>query len=921
MKFKPQINRRIFFICILIALCISYVSYDYTTDKSYSELKSEKRRIKLKTKIERNEYFFNILKNPETKSIPKNIRQRELAFAEQLRNEFNLRKVKSTKLEWEEAGPTDVGGRTRALAVDLNNSNIVLAGGVNGGIWKSTDKGSTWVLKSDPSQDLSVSSICQDPSNPSIWYYTAGELDHSANDFSGSAHILGSGIYKSTDNGETWDHIKVEETRTEVDSPTDFISKIQVSKTSGSIFFTGGYVGLLKSTDGGKNFTHVFGDNPLGSTKYYEFDISEDGKIIVATSISENLSSEIDGGVYLSTDDGVNFNEITPDDYKNLGWWDRVVVAFAPSDNNTAYIWADAYDDQFESIPLFHKIDLSGSEPSIVDRSANLPDFGGQVGELSTQNSYNMILEVKPDDPNFVLLGGTNLFRSFDGFATKADDESKNWIGGYATSNDISEYNNHHADQHALFFDPENSDALWSGHDGGLSYIQDINEVSLSIAWQDKNQGYNVTQFYRIDIGNVDGNFYLGGGTQDNGTPLFNLNNGEASESSDISSGDGGFMFIGDSYVVNSAQNGRVGIDFLDGNWSIISPATPKERLFIHPIVLDPSDDNVLFYPTGKNLMRNVGIGSLQNFQESDDGWQDLGDISANDDVDAITALGMAKDGTLYCGLSGEGHPQLIKIKNAKTATNGFENVSISAAHAGSYVHDIAVNELNSDELLVIFSNYNVESVFYSNDGGATYSAVQGNLAGTQNDPGPSVRAAEIIEFEGEKYYFVATSIGVFSTTLLNEDQTDWVWEGEETIGTTVTNDIVSIPTTGDIAVGTHGRGIFTSNIKNTVSGIKNNQKPESFLLSQNYPNPFNPSTTIEYIVPKTNDHSNFINSTVTLGIYDILGNHIRTLINEEKAPGNYRFNFDAEGLASGTYIYKLNIGNITDAKKMVLIR
>ena len=87
------------------------------------------------------------------------------------------------------------------------------------------------------------------------------------------------------------------------------------------------------------------------------------------------------------------------------------------------------------------------------------------------------------------------------------------------------------------------------------------------------------------------------------------------------------------------------------------------------------------------------------------------------------------------------------------------------------------------------------------------------------------------------------------------------------------------------------------------------------FQLQQNYPNPFNPSTKIEFIIP------NGVRNLVTLKVYDILGKEIATLVNESKPAGEYEVNFDASGLASGFYMYKLQAGNFIETKKMILIK
>lgn len=87
----------------------------------------------------------------------------------------------------------------------------------------------------------------------------------------------------------------------------------------------------------------------------------------------------------------------------------------------------------------------------------------------------------------------------------------------------------------------------------------------------------------------------------------------------------------------------------------------------------------------------------------------------------------------------------------------------------------------------------------------------------------------------------------------------------------------------------------------------------KDFELSQNYPNPFNPSTTIKFQIPR--------NGFVTLKVYDILGNEVATLVNEEKAIGKYEINFDASRIASGVYIYRLKVNDYIDVKKMILIK
>jgi hypothetical protein len=88
---------------------------------------------------------------------------------------------------------------------------------------------------------------------------------------------------------------------------------------------------------------------------------------------------------------------------------------------------------------------------------------------------------------------------------------------------------------------------------------------------------------------------------------------------------------------------------------------------------------------------------------------------------------------------------------------------------------------------------------------------------------------------------------------------------------------------------------------------------PKEYNLAQNYPNPFNPSTTVNFSVPSS--------EFVTLKVYDVLGNEIATLVNEEKPAGSYEVEFSADGLTSGIYFYKLQAGSFVETKKMILLK
>jgi hypothetical protein len=100
-----------------------------------------------------------------------------------------------------------------------------------------------------------------------------------------------------------------------------------------------------------------------------------------------------------------------------------------------------------------------------------------------------------------------------------------------------------------------------------------------------------------------------------------------------------------------------------------------------------------------------------------------------------------------------------------------------------------------------------------------------------------------------------------------------------------------------------------------SVSSIKfeNKNEPVEYALFNNYPNPFNPTTTIKYEIPGR--------SFVTVKVYDVLGNEITTLVNEEKSAGNYEVTFSPQGLPSGIYFYQLQAGSFFQTNKMILLK
>ena len=806
--------------------------------ESIHPVKTPKKSIE--TKKGRYEYFIKMLRDPATDRIPPNIRQRELAFARTLleRSRALSSGILTQDFNWNEIGPFDIGGRTRALAVDVKNPKIIIAGGVSGGIWRSKNGGKTWSLRSKPTQVLSVTSLAQDPrtGHTKTWYYATGEWDgNSAGDRGSRAGFHGSGLYKSVDNGLTWNEIQSDNNPNSWDSHYDYVSRVVVSPTTGSVFLACHLGEILRSVDKGNSFLPVHGG--WADHIYTDVVVASNGTMIATLSEAGwNAETANPPGVYKSMDDGVTWTNITPASFPESHM--RSVIASAPSNPDIVYIMtntggtistAGSNDSERDDV-RFHKINISTRESE--DRTANLPNFGSKHGVIFTQRNYNMVVAVKPDDEDFVVVAGTSLFRSKNGFATKPTNKLDTWIGGYNPEGS-GEYPNLHPDQHVIAFDPKNPNKMWVGHDGGLSLASNIktsvstlSSITSRFPWSNINKKYITTQFYTICIPYLINDNRIMGGTQDNGTPYFTEG---ANKSENLSGGDGSYAYFGQSYAYVSSQNGNIMRVSYDNNgnpinpyasianWSDITPKNVKGQLFIHPYAVDPSDENVMYYPADRYVWRNDQLNSIPKYEYGTSiGWIKIKKFRTPKKY-VITALAVSRNNpphVLYYAGSGARNsglsPVIYRVENAHTATKGAKKVNIKNANlADAYVHKIAVNPEDGNEILVVLSNYNIVGLYHSTNGGKKYTAVEGNLSGTESLPGPSLRAATILPTASGTVYLVATSTGVYSTQQLKGANTVWTQEGAAAIGNTVIEDITSRKMDGIVAVGTHGRGIF----------------------------------------------------------------------------------------------------------------
>ena len=794
--------------------------------------------------------YFDWLKyrDPKTGDIPRGIRGRELAVAAKIPTlEFQQAKLAKTELpqrtlttNWVRRGPYNVGGRTRALAMDINDTNVIVAGGVSGGMWRSGDGGHSWIATTDPHELRSVTCVVQDKriGKTAIWYEGTGERNGNSASMA-YAPYRGDGLFKSTDDGLSWSRLTSTATFTPdvFVPPWDYVWNIAVdnARTDSDVVYAATIGAIMRSNDGGTTWRLIKGSlknpnvNSAGPFGPHATDVIVTPPGTVYASLSwldlqmEAGTPSIGAGIWRSSD-GNSWTNITPPTAS--GWptanYVRIVMAYAPSNTNVVYVLAETPGTN----PTGHSLwkytyvsgDGSGSGGVWENRSTNLPNEGGLTGTFDSQGSYDLVINVKPDNEEVVYIGGTNLYRSTDGWATNS-----NWtrIGGYQSASTYSQWPNHHCDEHVITFNPQKTSILLNGNDGGVYETYD--DMSASVQWVSLNNGYYNSQFYTIAIDHGSpGNANILGGTQDNGT-LFTTSGDPNFNWIDLFNGDGTSCAIVDgssAYFLSTAEGNyyRVTLDnagdFL--TWTCITPKNAGPFLWVNPLVLDPNNGNRMYMPVGDVLWRNNDLAGIPLYGSNPTAvnWDSLSTTRLPGVTYTAIAEAKVPSNRIYLG-SADG--RIFRLEGADGANTVLEDVSTGKGlpYQG-YVNCIAVDPTNGDRALVVFTNYGVQSLFSTSDAGKTWTPVGGNLEenpATGEGGGPSTRWAAILPPGGRTTYFVGTSVGLYSTMQLNGTSTVWTQEGSSAIGN-LPVDMIDLRTSdGYIVVATHGGGVFTASI------------------------------------------------------------------------------------------------------------
>lgn len=693
---------------------------------------------------------FERTRDPRTDEIPRE----RLLVAKNYREELLSRRSGAIGgVAWDERGPNNVGGRTRALLFDPNDPSgkRVFAGSVAGGLWVNQNPqlpGSSWQAIDDFWANLAVTCLAADPSNPQRLFAGTGE------GFLNRDAVRGDGIWHSPDGGTSWSQLA------STGANDDFYFTNDLLVLSDGSIVAATQKGIFLSTDGGTTWSRRV---IIGTT---DLELAADGDLYAGANY---------GRVYHSTDGGSTWNLLLSTGQR------RTEIACAPSDPDVVYAVAQKSGNSAYDCAWIKRSDDGGATwtdltvPSYC-YTPSLPFTRGQAW-------YNLILHVHPNHANEVLIGGIDLHRSLDGGVSwsQASFSRDTPCGG-------AEYM--HADLHQIVSIPGNDDGVLIGNDGGV-YVSQNAYSPGSPSFSAANSDYAVTQFYACALDPVAGSHTMLAGSQDNGTQLFSGSG--INSTTEVTGGDGGTCYVGangqvriTSYIYNSYRvslNGGPFEEFLlDYSGQFINPATFDEN-------------------SGKLYASGLDGTYLR--------WNNpltAGTTGADYEHIALTGIGgrissvvwsPSVANRIYLGFD---DGTIAYVDQAQTGSSKTPTILRTE---GGYASDIAVDPDDELHLLVSYSNYGVTSVYESTDGGASWIDVEGNL------PDMPVRSV-LFAPENSDRALLGTELGVWSTDDLNGSATVWGPTNGGLANVRV-NDLGVRASDNLIAAATHGRGLFTS--------------------------------------------------------------------------------------------------------------
>lgn len=753
---------------------------------------------------------------------------------------------------WVERGPYAVGGRIRAIAYDPNDptGRRAFAGSATGGLWVNqdpADANNEWTPLSTFWASTSIHCIAFDPNNSQTMYVGTGEVE--------TGDGLGSGIWKSTDAGQTWQQIfTIPATYSNtVRNGNFFVNDIKIRNVNGTseifVGVSGGYSegwqglyqsGLYVSTDGGNTFTkndnfNIVNPNTNAPSNIgysvQQIEIGADNSVWVSTRASRFSNLPSGGKIFKSTD-GVNFTQV----YTNGNGNARVNFTISPQNPNVVYALMQGVS-QAEPVRIAKTTDggttwnHSGEGTGVVtlpvDGDNGIPNNDFTRG----QHFYDLVIKVDPNDQNTVYAGGIDTFKSTNG------GQSWTQVTKWANVTGLAGLNIPviHADQHVIEFNPSNTNEMLIGNDGGMYYVPNKNNFQGGSSAVKRNNRLNVTQIYRAALNptKTTNNEELSAGAQDNGS--FWLSTPSLAQANFLThypstSGDGGYTDYDDqdeylitSYVFNSHYKIFTQGNTLVARNLITSPNDRNMGHFINEMALDRTNDIMYSYRSGLSIfvVPNVLQGNGTQTAPFINRVLTLATAQQSEQISHLKASPYSAVGssTLYAGTN---QGRIIRV-----ADGGGTNPTFTVLNTPG-IGSISDIEFGTDEqhIIVTMTNYNINNIYYTTDGGNNWLQKDGNL------PDMPVRTA-LVNAEDADEVIIGTEMGIWGTNNFTSPNPIWA-QYASNLGNVRVTDLDYRPSTRTVLAATYGRGVWTTQ----NSTLSTSEEVNKSRLRSVYPNP-----------------------------------------------------------------------------------
>lgn len=842
---KFTINLTGKFSLILLMVCVLFFSY-----KTFYKNKEREKEGLEQNEVgeEENDMYdeaaaaqkfeFEKTKDPALGYVPKDRLFAAFQYAERSKQKALSSRTANTLGTWVERGPNAdlvgptngntrdginpvAAGRMRAIWVDLNDAtgNTVWVGGVDGGLWKTTNfktSPANWAPVNDFFTNMSISSICQDPLNKNIMYFCTGEA------YFNFDAVRGNGVFKSTDNGVSWSQLSGTSIYTNC-------SKI-LCDAAGNIYLGTANSGLVRSTaaSGGLAWTDI---TPSGLISIVaDFEISSTGRLHVSMGLGNTTS-----GGYRYTD---NSASVTPT-------WTSPATPFPfPSGANCrvelACLGNTLYALLSNITANVTKIYRSSDGGATWAATSTTPSF------TNGQAWYCLAADINPANSNNLIIGSLDCWASSDGGNSWT--QISDWASGGTSGKYV------HGDQQIIKWNAANE--ILIGTDGGIFYSPDAG-VTIS----DRNSGLRIKQFFSCDYHPTLTDYFLAG-AQDNGCHQFTTPG--LNTTTEITGGDGAIVHIDQTPLESNYQFGayvRNRYRRTNDSWATAG-GFAAVNFFRSGTTASPVDFGSFINPTDYDNTANImysGSDAGEFFRWTtakttpEGNYFFTGNPSAFPVGAKIIAISNLSGIVSSVKVSpyianriylGTGSSKLIRIDNANTIATNSTGTDISGASfpAGATISCIAVGSDDS-HLMVCFSNYGVSNIWVTINGGTSWTTIDGNL------PDMPVRWA-VYDPASDTKAWIATETGVWSTAAFSGGTTSWTASpGFPTVRT----DMIKLrPADQTLIAATHGRGLWTMATTLSTLPIDNfvlrgNWKTNSTVeLSWDYSNSVSASFDIE---------------------------------------------------------------------------